>query len=601
MSRIPESGDAARQSESIVLDVTLHHEPHHTHAMSRNRLYLIPLAALAVVLLLPGCARVMSTVGSTTARFLTQSTDDLSKSNRMIGYVDNAYPAATQEAGVMAIGGKHQEGKPTASVTLMKRNGIGMWKLNGEMTANGAPMDSYAGGVSRFLFLDDRNPVTVALTSESGQTEEYRIDPLPPIRITAVNGQPVGRTMETAVALDLEGPLTLDIDRQNLGRATDMRIALQGTTMGVKGFWDVAVVPGQNRIELPAGVFSNGQGNPINTGENWLLLEEYERPTFENAQGGGMVLKAVKSADVVPVITSGELPRNLVGLIKGGFTVEEEAETQDGDAFSYSFTKPPAFAGPAFLPGTKLALVTFTVRANDLSQEKSSTSTTENRVQGTRTTTTTTRSRQFAQLPTAFYQQLANDMHGDLMSAMQGAWNVEMIPISQVLASPRYQQFDAVRDTSTSEYASASYGGLRTIFDPSPWATLSAGDLSGPFSMADRERLMDELGVDGLVAVTIDLSMPWSEFSLTPTINLHITGRTADLMQPAASYFAKGIVTGEGQDMAGVDMDDPAQLRAFLDNAVNRDLLATTFGIGFNRLVEEERVRPIYAAVWEGR
>ncbi len=570
--------------------------------MSRLRLSLLALATLAIVLLLPGCARVMSTVGSTTARFLTQSTDDLSKSNRMIGYVDNAYPAATGEAGVVAIGGKHQEGKPAASVTLMKRSGIGMWKLDGEMTANGTPMDSYAGGVSRFLFLDDRSPVTVGLTSQSGQAEEYRITPLPPIRITAVNGQPVGRTMETAVALDLEGPLTLDIDRQDPGMATDMRIALLGTTMGVKGFWDVAVVPGQDRIELPAGVFSNGQGNPVNTGDNWLLLEEYERPTFENVQGGGMVLKVVKSADVVPVITSGDLPRNLVGLIKGGFTVEEEAETQDGDAFSYSFTKPPAFAGPAFLPGTKLALVTFTVRANDLSQEKSSTSTTDNYATNTRTTTTTTRSRQFAQLPTAFYQQLANDMHGDLMGAMQSAWNVEMVPIADVLGSPRYRQFEAVRDTATSEYASASYGGLRTIFDPSPWATLSAGDLSGPFGMADRERLMDELGVDGLVAVTIDLSMPWEEFSLTPTVNLHITGRTADLMQPAPSYFAKGTVTGEGQDMSNVDMDDPAQLRAFLDNAINRQLLATTFAIGFERLVQEERTNhPIYEAVWSGR
>ncbi len=242
------------------------------------------------------------------------------------------------------------------------------------------------------------------------------------------------------------------------------------------------------------------------------------------------------------------------------------------------------------------------MRANDLSQEKTSTSTSENRIQGTRTTTTTTRTRQFAQLPTAFYQQLANDMHGDLMGAMQSAWNVEMIPISRVLASSRYQRYEAVRDTATSEFASASYGGLSTIFDPSPFAVLNAGDTSGPFSMAQQERLMDELGVDGLVAVTIDLSMPWDEFSLTPTVNLQIIGRTADLMQPAQSYFAKGTVTGEGQDMENVDMDDPAQLRAFLDNAINRDLLATTFRIGFERLVQEERANhPIYEAVWANR
>ncbi len=570
--------------------------------MSRLRLSLLALATLTVLILLPGCAQVMNQVGGVAARMLTQSTDDLSKTNRMIGYTDNAYPSATGEAGVIAIGGNHREGQPTTSVTLMKRSGVGLWKLDGEMTSNGTPMDSYAGGVSRYLFHEDRSPVTVEISSAAGQSEEYRLNPLPPIRITAVNGQPVGRTMDDAVPLDLEGPLTLEIDRQNPGFATDMRIALLGTTMGVKGFWDVAVVPGQNRIELPAGVFSNGQGNPINTGENWLMLEEYERPTFEEAQNGGMLLKVVKSADVVPVITSGDLPRNLVGLIKGGFTVEEEAETQDGDAFAYSFTKPPAFAGPAFLPGTKLALVTFTVRANDLSQEKTSTSTSENRIQGTRTTTTTTRTRQFAQLPTAFYQQLANDMHGDLMGAMQSAWNVEMIPISRVLASSRYQRYEAVRDTATSEFASASYGGLSTIFDPSPFAVLNAGDTSGPFSMAQQERLMDELGVDGLVAVTIDLSMPWDEFSLTPTVNLQIIGRTADLMQPAQSFFAKGTVTGEGQDMENVDMDDPAQLRAFLDNAINRDLLATTFRIGFERLVQEERANhPIYNAVWEGR
>ena len=89
---------------------------------------------------------------------------------------------------MQALGAKNwHEGKPTAAVTLLKRHGMGLWALDGEMETAGTPLLSYAGGVARYGFFGDRAPGTLTMTSAQGQTETYALTPRPPISITSLS------------------------------------------------------------------------------------------------------------------------------------------------------------------------------------------------------------------------------------------------------------------------------------------------------------------------------------------------------------------------------------------------------------------------------
>jgi hypothetical protein len=545
----------------------------------------LTLAALLAVTA-AGCQSAMMGVGKLAARFLTQKTDDLSAANVQVLYVDRSVPRASGNAGPIAYGRAYRDETPIVSVLMPKRRGLGLWALDGSVTANGAAMETPVAGAYS-AWLDADAPVTVALTSKRGQTETFNFQPRPPLRIRSINGQP-----RESATVNLNGPLVIELDRP-AADDTEIRIGLQGRLMTVTDFWGLAVVKGQNRIELPAAVFENGYGNPIDTGENWIVVEEYVRPRFQELATGGLSLVSVKSADYWPVTVTGDVPRKVVGQIANdGLSVSGEA----GD-MRYTASKPRAFMGPAMQPGKRLALVTFAVRATGLSQSQTTTGTSYGL--GTVTTTTTTRTRQFAQLPAAFWQNLTETLHDDLMGGLRRAWNVEVLPVGQVTSNALYTRLEPIVDTTTVAFASHSYRDLRVLFDGSLASAFT--DNNGAFQAARIERLLDALGVDGLVVATVDLQMPWESFTLNPRVRFDVLGRQSDPMQASTAYFARVDVTGPGREVTNEMLDDPAQLSRFLETAVNRAGVAAAFNAGMQALVAEEARHPIYRTVWQGR
>ncbi|HYE58260.1 MAG TPA: hypothetical protein VD948_07125 [Rhodothermales bacterium] len=547
--------------------------------------FRLTLAALLVVTA-AGCQSAMMSVGKLAARFLTQKTDDLSAANVQVAYTDRSVPAASGNAGPIAYGRGYRDETPIVNVVMPKRRGMGMWALDGTVTANGAAMETPVAGAYS-AWLAPNAPVTVALTSKKGQTETFQVQPRAPIRIRSINGQARGSTV-----VNLNGPLVIELDRP-AADDTEIRIGLQGRLMTMSDFWGLAIVKGQNRIELPAAVFENGYGNPIDTGENWIVVEEYVRPRFRELATGGLSLVSVKSADYWPVTVMGDVPRKVAGQIAHeGISVSGEA-----GGMRYTASKPRAFMGPAMQPGKRLAVVTFAVRAIGLSQSQTTSSTSYGL--GTITTTTTTRTRQFAQLPSAFWQNLTGTLHDDLMGGLRRAWNVDVVPVERVKAEPLYARLEPIVDTTTVSFASHSYRDLRVLFDGSLASAFT--DNNGAFQAARVERLLDALSVDGLVVATVDLQMPWESFSLNPRIRFDVLGRQSDPMQASTAYFARVEVTGPGREVTNEMLEDPAQLSRFLETAVNRTGVVAAFNAAMQALVAEEARHPIYRTVWQGR
>ena len=557
------------------------------------RLRLFPLV-LALAVVGAGCATVMNRVGTMVAGAMTGSTDDLSEVNYMVTYTDRSVPTESGEASVNAI--RDWQGEvPLVSTTLFKRTGIGLLNLDGQVTLDGADLPrTFPGSYSTFFDAAPAGPLEVAFASASGQQESFTVAPRPAVRITSINGQdPQGAT------IDLTEPLVLELDR-GASDAADLRIALLGTTMGVKGFWDVAVVAAADRVELPASVWTHTQGNPINRGDNWLKVEEYARPETRVTPSGGQALVTAYASDYAAVTVTGERADNLVGIARREAASLRGTAEAGGREVEWTAIKPVAFQSPPLSRARRLALVTLMAQARGLSQSSSSTSESTDYSTGTRTVTTTTRTRQFAQLPGAYWEGLLVDLFDGLGEGLTAHTSATLVPVADVVASPAYQRFGAVEDRNSASFVRHSYGGLRDL-DAVSFTSLFE-DATGPFSAARLDNLIRDLGVDGLIVAELDLVMPEDEFSLTPTFTFHILAPQADPMQPAnLPSYVDITVTGEGREVTNEMLEDPAQLQRFLATAVNLDALLAAFDAAMTEVAAFEAREPVYDAVWTGR
>lgn len=523
----------------------------------------------------------MVRAGTLAAGLMTSKTNDLGEVNAFVHVQSNMYPDSVGTYESSQMKDTWIDGGDLVYVNFFKRSGIGMMKLEGRMMADGQPMDNALAG-SYVAGFEGSAPRTIQMDSEMGQSVTVRTAPRPPIRITGVNGS----SRENGT-VDLGGPLTITLDRAATD-ASHMRITLLGKTVGVETFQDVVTVAGSDRIELPAGVFDHTmRARTYYDGASWLRVEEFAPASFETMPTGGMQYVHVTATDAVPVNVTGTFDR-VTGISVSG-------EAMDID---YEMTKPIAVNGNAFEPGKRFAVVTFTVRARALSQSGSTSSTTSSAITGMTTTTTTSWERQFAQLPDAFWQNLLGQLYGGVTGAMERQADAQFIPISQVVASPAYQAFNAIESENTVDAVEQTYGGLRTLFGESVAQMFE--DTSGPFANADLQRLFDDLGVDGLVAVMLDVQMAEGSFALNPSLSVQVLGPEANAWMPLGSAYARGSLMGPGQEVTNEMLEDSDQLARFLPTAINQDALLAVFETALGELVAEERANPIYEAVWRG-
>jgi hypothetical protein len=270
---------------------------------------------------------------------------------------------------------------------------------------------------------------------------------------------------------------------------------------------------------IPAAAFRhsappNARFFTFNKGPNYLLVERFVAEAGDQpAVGAAQVI--AQSWDTVPVTLSGD-----VDVIE---RIEVQGEIGEGERrITYGLNKPNASYGRPFSSGKKFALASLTVRGTLRKQETDSYSYTSG---NTKTTVTTTTTWQFPQLPDEFWDQLLESLHGDITSILQQRYGIEMIPVEQVTSSPMYAALEEIEDENTQVEIKRTYKGTKSLIPTSLSAML--GSISSTFA-ADRpdSRLMSELGVDGLISVTLDLDVPTDidQITLRPMMSIRVTG-----------------------------------------------------------------------------
>lgn len=549
--------------------------------LKRNRIKLFIISGL--LLFVYGCAQ----LGSLAGKLMTQSTANLADVAMQVSFARNLYPKATGEIGPDYAGDTWKDGGNVAVVNFLKRSGIGMYTIDGTITVNGDTVSHIGNGA--YAKLVDLKPQTFKIKTSTGQTFEATVSPIEPVKIKSVNGGSDG-------VVDFAKDLTLTFDNSQGNKNDWAKISLLSNFGNVRAFTEVATFRIKDKVVIPAEMWQN-QVNPIdpNTGASYLLVERYKLDPVVN-KGVGALQVISKSWDCVPVTVTGDANNN---------SLEAKAELAvkgSETPIKTLITKPSAYTGKPFSKLKKVAITSLTVRATKLKQSRTtSTSTTTTSGNYTVTTTTTvTRTRQFPKFPEVFWDNMVDNLYKDIEKMLKEQYGVELIPIEKVLASPSYQGLEPIPDEYSTAEVSKTYKGTKSLLP----TTLSSilGSISSTFA-ADRvdARLIRELNVDGLCAVTVDLEMPWfddaSELTLQPRMSFRISG-PANGYSIGPTVFAQGVVEGPGMPFDEAKINTGKEGVSLLESIVRRQELIQALKNGLSELKNKEKSQG-YDAIWK--
>jgi len=221
-------------------------------------------------------------------------------------------------------------------------------------------------------------------------------------------------------------------------------------------------------------------------------------------------------------------------------------------------------------------------------------STSSNTVGNIKTTTTTTTTKTFPQLPEAYWDALVNNLYADFEKVLMDNYNIELIPIEDVIKAKSYAALEPIKDEVSVVEIEKSYGGTKNLIP----TTLSAivDGISTTFA-ADRldSRLIRELGVDGLIAVTLDIEMSWEGYRLSPRMSLRISGGPNGY-KVGPTIYAQGLISGPGLELEEANMNS-TYLSEVLPNIIRQDELMNALNVALNKLKEAEKEKD-YETIW---
>lgn len=562
-----------------------------------------PLVALAMTLALvttSGCGILMKLIGNATAAAITQKTGNLSDLSVRIGYVSNLFPKASGVVEAEDSGEYWHDGQNMLGVVLMKRQGVGMYELDGAVGYQDKPNGPivpipYVGKGAYQIGLSgkDLGPKTIVIRATNGQTATFRVAPAMPITLKGINGK-----APTNAPIDLGKDLVLDLANPAGAIGTPIKVSLVAQAMGIPTMSAVGNFKAANRIVVPKEAFRNMLLSAshdvgaisLQKGASYLVVERYSQALPASACGAAEVLG--QALTWAPVTVTGDAPLNA--------KLEAEGKLPGSTSeVGYYVFKPNAFYGPPLTMAKTMALGT--LRARGKLYEKK---TYESKSYGyqTVTTTTTTVVKQFPEVPDSHWNALLKDLESRLGASLKRISNTTLLPTERVASSPTYKAMKEIAEQHDTRDGATSYivkirPGSRYVLAES----LDTIEVSSTFP-ADRalSRVMREGNVDGLLAVTLDLQIATSKdekLVLIPRLSYVLYG-------PPNGYAAGPVSYGQGfvEATDGVPFNGDA-LRANpaeMSRVARLPELVNAFEVSLKAMRAKEQAAG-YDAIWRGR
>ncbi len=498
--------------------------------------------------------------GSLVGSLMTKSTDNLGNAAIQVYFMRNVYPKATNVVEVDYFSETWQENGNMVFVSLLNREGMGFLTVDGTVSIDGTVVPHIKNGFyGKWVDKGDLSPKKVIIKTKTGQTAEFTVTAPDPIKIKSVNGKLDG------AEVNVNSDLVLELESKGATKDTEFKVSMINDIMGISAFTDLGIFKYKNKITIPAAMWENsGSGMSPRDGENWLKVERFN-VIPANVQGVGASQVLGMYIDCVPVTVTGEIDENVFGgSTNYGLQINEDLGEAEGN-MHVNVTKPTAFLGRPMNSGKKFAMASFTVRATKLQQSRTSTSRSGNII------TTTTETKTFPKLPDAYWENLVNSLYADFERVLNNNYNMELIPIKDVLRAPSYNRLEPITDNVSVVEVEKSYKGTKNLIP----TTLSAivDNISTTFA-SDRidAKLINELGVDGLISATLDLEMDWESAALSPRLSIRISGAPNGYIA-GPTIYVQGVINGKGTDWDEARMEAEYVMEALPNTIRQKDLM----------------------------
>lgn len=520
------------------------------------------------------------------AEGITETTTSLKSIACSAYYVNNLYPKNVGTTSVEIMGDKWIEGSNSLTVTMAKKQGIGSYKLDGEVLADNEPL-SYVLGGSYAKIYDSQNlsPKKIEIKSKSGEQAFISVDAPKPFNLISVNGK------NTSAEVDLNKDLFLEFDNfKNLDKNERIKVSFLMDVLGVKEFVDIGVFKPTKLLRIPSAAFKNLSVSAstsgvaeLKPGKNFVRVERYNLKK-DRILGFGATQAVSMAWQTMPVNLLGESIQNKGIEVRG-----EIGKTDSENYMNYYLYTPNAFYTKPFSKAKKFALYSLNVRGL-LKNVQTNTST--NEVNNIKTTTTTTITRQFPKLPDAYWDQLMNNSYKDITKILKDL-NIELIPIQKVLGSREYSFIEEVNEVNTEREIIKKYKNTKAIMPVSFDKMIN--NISSTFANDRPEvRLIDELGVDGLIGVAIDLVIDKNSelIKLVPRMSVRMIGGTNGYNVGPLSY-GTGMISGNGTSFSESEFNN---INA-LNRITRKDDMMKLFNKSIKDLIKKEKENG-YESIW---
>ena len=526
----------------------------------------------------------MKAVGKLAGNLLTATTDDLSVVSLRVIYADNLYPSDAETTETEYYG-FWEEGSSMAGIMFLKREGVGMYKIDGTVSIDGTAQEHVANGFYGGPITEKAKNHTFTVETATGQKATLTTAPTAPIEIVSINGVPKGNP----VTISIDEDLVLELNHPQ-GKTDNFYVQVLGEVFGVKTFNDIGYFKSVDKIIIPKEAFQNTSTGGLKyiQGDNYLQVSRVADKLVE-LPGVGAAQVVSMSSDYAKINFQGESETLLgVGYDKNNPSVKNKYE----DGFKSELSKTNAFNSPPLAYAKKIAIASFVVRATELKQSQSSTS--SSTVGNVTTTTTTTTTKTFPEFPDAAWDMLVADAYASFKSQMQKVFGVEIIDIEKTIAAQNYDNMFSVDDTVSTEIVVKNYKDCKLLVPTTFGEIITSASSTFPADLPD-VRLVEELGVDAILSVTLDCSMAWEDGALSPRLSFKMAGGTNGWKNGPLLY-GQGYVQGPGQGISDT-YDENKLAYQQLKEIMNIERVMQHLGESLNDLKAAEANRG-YEKIW---
>jgi hypothetical protein len=486
------------------------------------------------------------------------------------------------------------------AVFALNYQGIGLTQTDGDVKLNGTKLEKAGMGTYFQGFpADKRGTQTLEVTSSSGDIVSLKMIPAAPLEIISVNGIPKGGD----IIIDGTQDVTIELKGGDSDPDSPLFVEMIVSAMSLKVQTHLYPSKATNTIVVPKESFKNFAQSPLPIiKKNVLSVTRVKHELIYNTDAA-IVQKMVTFSDFTPILVEGDIVGG--NLLKNAFSkdkntkVDSDFKTIRGE-YQVDIAKGNPYMHPPIDKMKKIGISSFVVRGNLFKKKTtvSSTSSTSFNIKTT-TTTTTTIQKWFPELEEEDWQTLVNSLY-DKFAGNLNEFGINVVPVNDVLKAKAYSEMKPIQDTVTRTFIEKGAYGTTRLIRTGAFDYLK--DLKSTFpGDATNEKIIKELNLDGLIAVTIDLDFDLDNQGLNPVVKVVAFAPDVSFRTPGRYFEMDFSTKAKSFDSVNSYNGLTGGPEDVIYKTIKGDELFVAFKMAIQELKRGEKANPAYHRIWKDR